>query len=115
MYLLYRVLIHNLDISKKPIEKSEPKSERKCETIMMKKAVKKQETQMLDLTTIEGEGSFPCPGCGTTISPDDETEEVYKIVDTKVVGDELAELVICCDTCGTVIKLTGFQQIMEEA
>jgi hypothetical protein len=47
------------------------------------------------------------------ISPDDESEEVYKILDTKVVGDELAELVISCGTCGTVIKLTGFQQAME--
>jgi hypothetical protein len=53
------------------------------------------------------------PKCGTLISPDDETEEVYKILDTKVVGDELAELVISCGTCGTIVKLTGFQQIME--
>jgi len=83
--------------------------------MMKKQAVKKEKLQTLNLTTIEGEGSFACPGCGTMISPDDETEEVYKILDTKVVGDELAELVICCGTCGTVIKLTGFQQIMEEA
>jgi hypothetical protein len=81
--------------------------------IMNKEAVKKGKLQTLDLSMIDGEGSFPCPKCGTMISPDDETEEVYKIVDTKVVGDELVELVISCGTCRTVIRLTGFQQVME--
>jgi predicted RNA-binding Zn-ribbon protein involved in translation (DUF1610 family) len=82
--------------------------------MMMKRQVaKKKQLQTLDLNTIERDGSFSCPKCGTLISPDDETEEVYKILDTKVVGDELAELVISCGTCGTIVKLTGFQQIME--
>ena len=81
--------------------------------MMNKEAVKKGKLQTLDLASIEGEGSFPCPKCGTMISPDDETEEVYKIVDTKVVGGELVELVIFCGTCRTVIKITGFQQAME--
>ncbi len=81
--------------------------------MMKKQAVKKCKLCTLDLTTLEGEGSFPCPTCGTTISPDDETEEVYKILDSKVVGDELAELLICCGTCGTKIRIVGFQQILE--
>ncbi len=81
---------------------------------MMKKEFKKGKPITLDLTAIDGEGSFACPTCGTMISPDDESEEVYKIVSTKVIGDELVELVICCGTCGTIIKLTGFQQMMEE-
>ena len=68
----------------------------------------------VDLTQIDGDGTFPCPKCGTVISPDDETEEVYKILDTKVVNDELVELVVSCGTCGTVIKLTGFQQSVED-
>jgi hypothetical protein len=80
---------------------------------MMNKEVKKDKLITLDLTAIDGEGSFACPKCGTLISPDDESEKVYKIVDTKVIGDELVELVICCGTCGTVIKLTGFQQVMD--
>ncbi len=86
---------------------------RKSEASMLKKQVMKKELQTLDLSTVEGDGSFACPKCGTMISPDDESEEVYKILDTKVVGNELAELVISCGTCGTVIKLTGFQQAME--
>jgi hypothetical protein len=43
------------------------------------------------------------------ISPDDENEENYQILDTNVINDELAELDISCGKCGSVIKLTGFQ------
>jgi hypothetical protein len=67
----------------------------------------------IDLTKIDGDGSFPCPKCGTVISPEDETEEIYKIVDTKIVNDELVELVIVCSECKSSIKLTGFQQVIE--
>ena len=67
----------------------------------------------IDLTKIEGDGSFPCPKCGTIISPEDETEEVYKIVNTKVINDELVELLVMCGNCGSNIKLTGFQQTIE--
>lgn len=78
---------------------------------MMRKSMsKKSVPYTIDLTQIEGDGSFPCPKCGTVISPEDETEEVYKIVDTKIVNDELVELVIMCGTCGSNVKLTGFQQ-----
>ena len=67
----------------------------------------------IDLTQVDGDGSLPCPKCGTVISPEDETEELYKIVDTKVVNDELVELVVECRTCHSVIRLTGFQQTIE--
>ncbi len=78
---------------------------------MMKKSMsKKGMIYTVNLTEIEGDGSFPCPKCATVISPEDETEEVYKIVDTKIVNDELVELVIMCGNCGSNIKLTGFQQ-----
>ena len=81
---------------------------------MMKKQVAKNKPlKTLDLSAVENDGSFPCPECGTIISPDDETEDVYEILDTKVVGDELAELVISCGKCRTIIKLTGFQQEIE--
>jgi predicted RNA-binding Zn-ribbon protein involved in translation (DUF1610 family) len=81
---------------------------------MMKKSMsKKSVAYTIDLTQIDGDGSFPCPKCGTVISPEDETEQLYKIVDTKVVNDELVELVIMCGECGSNIKLTGFQQTIE--
>ncbi len=77
---------------------------------MMKKSMsKKGMVYTVNLAEIEGDGSFPCPKCATVISPEDETEEVYKIVDTKIVNDELVELVIMCGNCGSNIKLTGFQ------
>ncbi len=81
--------------------------------MMKKNMVKKSGLQTVDLTMIEGDGSFPCPKCGIMISPEDETEEVYKIVDTKVVNDELVELVVSCGTCGNIIRVIGFQQAME--
>jgi len=77
----------------------------------MKKPQKKEDAAYkIDLVTMDGDGSFPCPKCGMPISPEDETEENYKILDTKVVNDELAELVIACSKCGSTIILTGFQQ-----
>jgi len=81
---------------------------------MMKKSMsKKNMPYTIDLTQIDGDGAFPCPICGTVISPEDETEEVYKIVNTRVVNDELVELVIKCSECSSKIKLTGFQQAIE--
>lgn len=62
----------------------------------------------VDLTKLEGEGEFPCPGCGIVISPEDETEDVYTIVSTKVKGDDLEELVIQCNRCKCKIRLVGF-------
>ena len=80
---------------------------------MRKTTARKKVSYTIDLTEIEGDGAFPCPKCGTVISPEDETEEVYKIVDTKVINDELAELVIMCSKCRSEIKLTGFQPSIE--
>jgi predicted RNA-binding Zn-ribbon protein involved in translation (DUF1610 family) len=77
---------------------------------MMKKPQKKDDSGYnINLVTIEGDGSFPCPKCGITISPEDETEKSYKILETIVINQELAELVIACGKCGSTIKLTGFQ------
>jgi predicted RNA-binding Zn-ribbon protein involved in translation (DUF1610 family) len=81
---------------------------------MMKKTMdKKVAAYTIDLSKIEGDGSFPCPKCGTVISPEDESEEVYRIVDTKVLNDELVELVIVCNNCESSIKLTGFQPAID--
>jgi hypothetical protein len=75
---------------------------------MMKKLEKKC-AHTINLASVTGDGSFTCPQCGTSISPDDETEDNYEILDTKVVNDELSELDIACEKCGCTIKLTGFQ------
>jgi uncharacterized C2H2 Zn-finger protein len=65
----------------------------------------------VDLTEIQGEGDFPCPGCGVIISPEDETEDVYRIVSTKVHDDDLEELVIQCNRCKSKIRLVGFNTL----
>jgi len=62
----------------------------------------------VDLTKIQGDGDFPCPNCGVIISPEDETEDVYRILETKVKGETLEELVIQCNNCGSRIRLVGF-------
>ncbi len=74
-----------------------------------------QEVFTIDLARIEGNGDFPCPHCGVTISPDDETENIYTIVDTRVREGEiiedqppLEELTIQCNKCGSKIRLVGF-------
>jgi predicted RNA-binding Zn-ribbon protein involved in translation (DUF1610 family) len=81
---------------------------------MMKKLDEKTSTYTIDLAIVEGDGSFQCPKCGLSISPDDESEENYRILDTKVVNDELAELIISCNKCGSNIKVTGFLQGLED-
>lgn len=76
---------------------------------MMKKAtVKKNFQYEIDLTKIDGDGAFPCPKCGNMISPDDESDQTYQIVETKVKNEELAELLLTCNKCQSIIKLTGF-------
>lgn len=70
--------------------------------------VKRTSIYKIDLTKIDGDGAFPCPNCGAVISPDDETENVYSIVETKVRGEVLDELVIVCNKCGSRIRLVGF-------
>ena len=65
----------------------------------------------LDLTKLQGEGDFKCPGCGITISPEDETDSVYVILGTKLSGDQLKELEIQCNRCKSKIRLSGFDAI----
>jgi len=81
---------------------------------MKKPDVKKSRTYTIDLTEIDGDGAFPCPKCGVIISPDDETEETYTIVETKVKNDELAELILMCNKCRSKIRLSGFLSQSEE-
>jgi hypothetical protein len=62
----------------------------------------------LDLTKIQGNGDFPCPNCGIIISPEDETEDVYTILEEKLKSEVLEELLIQCNKCSHQIRLTGF-------
>ena len=65
-------------------------------------------TTNIDLTKIDGDGDFPCPKCGQKISPEDETEEVYTIIEEKIRNNNLIALIIQCNSCSSKITLTGF-------
>ena len=62
----------------------------------------------VNLLKINGTGEFLSPKCGVTISPDDETDDTYSIVEQKTRGDILEELIIQCNQCKSLIRLTGF-------
>ena len=75
--------------------------------------MKQSQAYKIDLTKIEGDGDFPCPSCGTVISPDDETEDFYSILEARVNIFGLDELIICCKKCESQIHLTGFSEIQK--
>jgi ribosomal protein S27AE len=74
--------------------------------------MKETNIHRLDLTKIDGNGDFPCPRCGTVISPDDSTEEKYSILYPRVNSKGLEEIVILCSNCGSQIYLTGFSLLL---
>ena len=72
------------------------------------KSSKQKHVIEINLTKIDGDGDFLCPKCRIAISPDDETENVYTIIEEKIRNDNFEELIIQCNTCETKISLTGF-------
>lgn len=67
----------------------------------------------IDLTKIDGKGEFRCPRCGTQMSPDDETEDVYTILETTTKKDCLEKIILQCNKCGSQIHLVGFDSLDE--
>ena len=65
----------------------------------------------INLIELNGEGDFLCPFCGTKISPDDETEEFYSVLEPKVRNNMLEDLLIRCNACSNKILLTGFSAL----
>lgn len=63
----------------------------------------------VDLTKTKGSGEFKCPRCGVEVSPDDETENVYTILEAVTKEDCLERIILQCNMCGTQIHLTGFE------
>jgi predicted RNA-binding Zn-ribbon protein involved in translation (DUF1610 family) len=70
--------------------------------------MKQIQVYVLDLTKIDGSGDFSCPKCGNAISPDDCTEKTYSILEAKVSGQGLEEIMIRCNKCESEVHLTGF-------
>jgi predicted RNA-binding Zn-ribbon protein involved in translation (DUF1610 family) len=75
--------------------------------------MKEKQMHMMDLTKIKGKGDFPCPQCGTNISPDDFSDEEYSMLEIRVNQGNIDELVIRCNKCATDIHLTGFSLLQK--
>jgi len=65
----------------------------------------------IDLTKINGKGEFKCPKCGVNVSPDDETEDVYSILESVMRENRLKEVILQCNKCGSHIHLIGFHTL----
>ena len=70
--------------------------------------MKQKQVYVLDLTRMNGDGEFFCPKCGTIISPDDDSDEAYSVLEAKVEKGILTELIVRCNRCASQIRLTGF-------
>jgi len=74
--------------------------------------VKQVSAFRINLNDIEGSGDFPCPSCGVIISPDDESEKTYKIIDIETFKDgSLKTLTLLCNECHATIILEGFEAL----
>ena len=80
---------------------------------MKSKRPRQVQAYTLDLTKMQGKGDFLCPLCRSKISPDDETEDFYSILEARVNIFGLDELIICCKKCESQIHLTGFSEIQK--
>jgi len=66
----------------------------------------------INLNDIDGTGDFPCPSCGVTISPDDDSERTYKITNIETYKDgSLKTLILLCKKCKSTIILEGFEAL----
>ena len=62
-------------------------------------------TLIVDVAKIEGLGDFPCPFCGLNISPDDFTEDNYKIIEIRFIEEFLDEVLLQCNDCNNNFNL----------
>lgn len=77
---------------------------------MLEKNVMPEEEEIyeIDLRAVESSGTFPCPKCRSILSPDDESEENYRITETETADGELSALTLTCNNCKTKIRVVGF-------
>jgi len=75
---------------------------------MKKGMTKKNVAYTLDLTKIDGQGDFSCPKCKVNISPEDESENIYSILEVHSKNGLLKEVLITCKICGSTLRILGF-------
>ncbi len=78
------------------------------------KVIRMKTIYKVDLSTIVGLGDFPCPGCGSIISPNDIDEEGYTILEVRSENDCLNELLLQCNKCRGEISVVGFDALEEQ-
>jgi hypothetical protein len=61
---------------------------------------------VIDLTKLHGSGEFPCPGCGNEISPKDDKDKNYQILQPQVEDgtNEVTSILIQC-RCKKTLRL----------
>jgi hypothetical protein len=81
---------------------------------MLKKLNVKSFSIKIDVRKLKGTGDFLCSYCGNTIFPDDETEEAYRIVETKIKEDyPFEEVIINCIECNNLVHIFGFELLTD--
>jgi len=60
---------------------------------------------IIDLSRSINKEDFRCPRCGVIISPDDQTETVYRVLETKIIAGSLEGLEILCKKCESKIHV----------
>ncbi|MDH5266856.1 MAG: hypothetical protein OEW62_04165 [Candidatus Bathyarchaeota archaeon] len=73
--------------------------------------MKQIQPRMIDLTKIEGNEDFPYPNRRVTISPEDQIESVYSVLEAKIQNMSLEELVIASNECVIDVRFVGFLSI----
>jgi transcription elongation factor Elf1 len=59
----------------------------------------------VDLGSVDKEGRFPCPRCGTEINPGVKNKEIYDISEIRMKGSIAYAAIIDCKKCGSEIEL----------
>jgi len=68
----------------------------------------KSKSFFIDISRTKGSGEFRCPKCGTKISPEDHSEDVYTILRPMMKEDRLERIILQCNKCKSKIHLTVF-------
>ncbi|KON32579.1 MAG: hypothetical protein AC479_07290 [miscellaneous Crenarchaeota group-6 archaeon AD8-1] len=75
--------------------------------------MEKSLTHTVVVAKLQEDGAVLCPKCGVKISPNDETEDIYCILESKLIDNKLEEISILCKNCKSIIKLIGFSLIID--
>lgn len=78
---------------------------------MERQGLKQIQPRTIDLIKIEGNEDFPYPNRRVTISPEDQIESVYSVLEAKIQNMSLEELVIASNECVIDVRFVGFLSI----